>query len=160
MYAQLLLNIAIAFLWMQFSDQWSTLNFLMGYLVGLGLLFLMRRFFTAAFYLKRLWAVLKLTGLFFKELLFSSVFVIRQVVSPKITFEGGIFALATRLRSDWEITVLALLITLTPGSVVFQVSPDNSTLYIHAMDIKQAKETVIRVAQGFEELILEVARDV
>jgi multicomponent Na+:H+ antiporter subunit E len=40
-----------------------------------------------------------------------------------------------RARTDAEITVLANLISLTPGTLSLDVSPDRRVLYVHAMDL-------------------------
>ena len=71
----------------------------------------------------------------------------------------GIFSLETHLDGDWEITALAMLITLTPGSVAMEVSPDGKILYVHAIDIPDAKRTVIKSINAFEKAIMEVTRD-
>lgn len=157
---QLLLNLFIALLWTLLNDEWSGLNFLIGYLIGLGLLFIMRRFFASPFYLKKLFAMCKLVVILIRELILSSVFVIRQVLSPRMTFIPGVFSLETELEGEWEITVLALLLTLTPGSTVMEVSADGRILYIHAMDVPDAKLTVTKASRAFEKTIMEVTRDV
>ena len=157
---QLLLNIFIAFLWMLLNDEWSSLDFFIGYIIGLGLIFIMRRFFPTPYYLKKLWALVKFVVVVSRELILSSIFVIRLVVSPRLTFTPGIFSLETELEGDWEITVLSLLITLTPGSVVMEVSPDGKILYVHAIDIPDVKNTVIKSIHAFEKAIMGVTRNV
>ncbi|HHU85880.1 MAG: Na+/H+ antiporter subunit E [Pelotomaculaceae bacterium] len=156
---QLVLNISIAFLWMLLNDQWSSMNFLSGYIIGLALIFIMRRFFPTPFYLKKLLAMVKLLLVFLEELILSSIFVIQKVINPKMDFAPGIFSLETHMEGDWEITALAMLITLTPGSVAMEVSPDGKILYVHAIDIPDAKRTVIKSINAFEKAIMEVTRD-
>lgn len=157
---QLLINIFIAFLWMLLNDDWSSLTFISGYLVGICIVFGMRRFFPTTFYLVKLWAMVKLLYVIIRELISSSIYVMKHIVSPRLNFRPGIFPLKTKLKGDWEITVLSLLICLTPGSVVLEVSPDGKVLYIHAMDIPDAKKTVIKSIKAFEKAIMEVTRDV
>lgn len=145
---------------MLLNDEWSYFTFTVGYMIGLSLIFLMRRFFPTSFYLKRIFATVKFLIVVMRELISSSVFVIRLVLNPRIIFVPGIFKLETVLESDWEVTILSLLITLTPGSVVLQVSPDGKTLYIHAMDMPSVTSTVIKSIHAFEEAIMGVTRDV
>jgi multicomponent Na+:H+ antiporter subunit E len=64
----------------------------------------------------------------------------------------------TSLESDLEVTLLSLLLTLTPGSVVMEVSHDNKVLYIHAMDIPELSDLVLRSRDRFEEAIKKVTR--
>ncbi len=54
MLAQLLLNIFIAFLWMLLIDEdhINASTFFAGFLVGIGIIFLMHRFFGTGFYLQ------------------------------------------------------------------------------------------------------------
>ena len=70
----------------------------------------------------------------------------------------GIFALETELEKDWEITILSNLITLTPGTCVLEVSDDNKTLYIHAMDIDDVEQAKLDIKNTFEKAIKEVSR--
>ncbi|GAF21788.1 MULTISPECIES: Na+/H+ antiporter subunit E [Shouchella] len=160
MFGQLLLNILIAFLWVLLQDEdtfeFSTL--FAGFLVGLGIIYVMRRFFFKEFYLKRAYSGLKLLLIFNRELISSSVLIIRQILSPKLNFTPGIFTYETKLKGDWEITALSLLIMLTPGSVVVEISPSNNVFYIHAMDVPESKNAVLRALTKFEKAIMEVTR--
>ncbi|MGE4273748.1 MAG: Na+/H+ antiporter subunit E [Desulfitobacterium sp.] len=157
---QLLLNGFTAFLWMLFRDTWSVADFFMGYLVGLALIFIMKRFFKAPFYLIKLWAMVKFLYVAIREIISSSIFVLKLVIKPRMEFKPGIFALHTQLEGDGEVTLLSLLITLTPGSVVLEVSPDGKILYIHAMDLANVKDTVLKSIHALEKAIMEVTRDV
>ncbi|MCL1698549.1 MULTISPECIES: Na+/H+ antiporter subunit E [unclassified Lysinibacillus] len=157
---QFILNLFIATLWLLLQDevipQFST--FLMGFIVGIGILYAMHRFYGTQFYLRRVFSIIKLLWLFNWELLLSSYSVLRQITTPKLNITPGIFTYKTALKGDWEITALALLLTLTPGSVVMEVSEEGDMFYIHAMDIEQSKEAVIRSIGKFEQAIMEVTR--
>ena len=160
MLAQFLLNLFIATLWLLLKDepkaQFST--FFAGFLIGIFILYAMHRFFGNQFYLTRLWKIFKLFFLFIKELILSSYAVVKQVLQPKMNITPGIFTYRTQLKGDGEITALALLLTLTPGSVVMEVSESGDTFYIHAMDMEQTKKEVIRSIGKFERAIMEVTR--
>ena len=157
---QILINIFIAFLWTLLTDEWSSLTFLGGYLIGMGVVFILRRFFPTPFYLKKVLAMINFVYVLIREILASSVFIIRQVISPQLTFIPGIFSLKTKLKGNMELTIISLLITLTPGSVVMEVSPEDSVLYIHAMDLSDAKSMILKSIQSFEKAIMEVTRNV
>lgn len=157
---QFILNLFIATLWLLLQDevtpQFST--FLMGFVVGMGILYAMHRFYGNQFYMRRVFSIIKLLWLFNWELFLSSYSVLRQITTPKLNITPGIFTYKTVLEGDWEITALALLLTLTPGSVVMEVSEEGDVFYIHAMDIEQSKDAVIRSIGKFEQAIMEVTR--
>lgn len=158
MAGQFLLNLFIAFLYVLLKDEDTIYleTFLFGFLIGIFIIFMMRRFFGGRFYLHKLFAAFKLLLIFVSEILQSSVIVIRHILSPKINIEPGIFKYSTILRGDWQITTLALLLTLTPGSVVMEVTEDGTGFYIHAMDIKRYKGALETSLKRFEKAILEV----
>jgi len=118
----------------------------------------MRRFFKARLYTDRLWAVLKLTLLFIKELIKSNISVLLLVIRPKLNIHPMFFALPIDLEQDWEITLLSSLITLTPGTVVVHVSDDQRTLYIHAIDVDDVDDAIDSIKNSFEKAIKEVSR--
>jgi len=157
---QFILNLFIATLWLLLQDEITPqfTTFLMGFVVGIGILYAMHRFYGTQFYLRRVFSIIKLLWLFNWELLLSSYNVLKQITTPKLNITPGIFTYKTRLNGDWEITALALLLTLTPGSVVMEVSEEGDMFYIHAMDIEQSKDAVIRSIGKFEEAIMEVTR--
>lgn len=76
----------------------------------------------------------------------------------KTEYQTGYFAFKTELTKDWEITMLSLLITLTPGTLVMDISDDRTILYIHAMDIEDAEKAIFDIRESFEKAIQEVSR--
>lgn len=155
---QVLSNLFIAFLWMFLQDKWSFLSFITGYIVGLVILFSLRRFFPTSFYMRRFWAIIKLFFLFVRESIVSSIAIIREVIRPQVKVTPGIFKMETDLEGDLEITLLSLLLTLTPGSVVMEVSADQKELYLHALSLPQSKEAVFASQRVYEKAIKEVTR--
>jgi len=155
---QLLLNFFIATVWMFMSTSITASTFIVGYLIGLILIIMMRRFFKDRLYIWRLWATVKLTLIFFRELILSNISVLRLILQPKMDIEPMIFALPTDLKHDWEITLLSSLITLTPGTLVLYVSDDQKTLYIHAIDVDDVDEAIDSIKNSFEKAIKEVSR--
>ncbi|WNS45575.1 Na+/H+ antiporter subunit E [Paenibacillus sp. MMS20-IR301] len=155
---QILLNFMIAFLWMFLNNDWAASGFIVGYVLGIAVLFGLRRFFDGRLYLGRGWAVIKLAMLLLRELVVSSYVVVKAVLRPKLDIRPAILMYHTELEADWEVAVLITLLCLTPGSVVLEVSRDNRTLYIHAMDIKDAEQFRDNIRNTFERAILEVSR--
>ncbi|MCC3355738.1 Na+/H+ antiporter subunit E [Bacillus sp. REN16] len=158
MLLQLVLNIFIAVSWMFISNSYDFGAFFGGYLIGLFLIFILRRSFSHRFYLINLWAVIKLILIFFRELILSNYSIMKVVVNPKLDVKPGIFAMPTELKKDWEIMTLSNLITLTPGTLVVDISDDKKILYIHAMDIQDVDEAIDSIKNSFEKAIMEVSR--
>lgn len=155
---QIVLNVFLAFMWMFIKVSFDFSSFIKGYFFGLIIIFVFRRFFKSRFYLGNIYAAIKLTLIFLRELILSNIAVIKVVLKPKLDMRPGIFAYETVLTKDWEITILSSLITLTPGTLVVEVSDDNKILYIHAMDIDDVDEAKNSIRNSFEKAIMEVSR--
>lgn len=159
MAAQFLLNIFIAILWVLLKDEdvvtFQTL--LTGFIIGSFIIWLMRRFFGRSFYLQRAISIIKLLLIFLEEMFYSSIVVIKHILSPKLDLKPGIFSYKTPLKKDWEVTVLSILLTLTPGSVVMEVNETGDVIYIHAMDLTRYKDVLKRSLKRFEKAIMEVS---
>lgn len=155
---QIVINLIIAMMWMFLSESYSISSFITGYVLGILLLLIMRRFIPGRFYLERFVKIIQLILLFIKELIKSNIDIVKLVYTPKPDIEPGIFAYETELKSDWELTLLANLITLTPGTLSVAISNDNSTIYIHAMDIDDIDESIQSIKNTFEKAIMEVTR--
>ncbi len=155
---QILLNFFLAFVWMFLSVSFTSTTFIIGYLLGLLVIFAMRRFFPSRFYLVKVYAAISLFLLFMKELILSNIAVLKTILKPKLDIKPGIFALPTDLKSDWEITLLANLITLTPGTLVVDISYDNKILYIHSIDLPSVDDAIDDIKNTFEKAIKEVSR--
>ncbi|MBR7553364.1 Na+/H+ antiporter subunit E [Allobacillus sp. GCM10007491] len=155
---QIIFNLLIACLWMFLTESYTFVTFLIGYIIGIALLFLLRRFIPDAFYFKRVLLLFKLILLFLKELIVSTWQIAKLVYKPKLNVQPGIFALPTDLRTNWEITLLANLISLTPGTLSVSISEDHTKIFIHAMDMPDIEKEIEGIKETFEKAIMEVTR--
>jgi multicomponent Na+:H+ antiporter subunit E len=155
---QLLLNLLIGVIWMFLSESYSFASFLVGFVIGAALLFLLNRFIPDSFYFKQVKAIIYLIFLFIKELILANIEVLKWVYKPKLNFQPGIIALPIDVKKNWEITLLANLITLTPGTLSVDVSRDQRYIYIHAIDLPDVNQTIVGIKDSFEKAIREVTR--
>jgi multicomponent Na+:H+ antiporter subunit E len=70
----------------------------------------------------------------------------------------GVVALPLEAKTDGEITLLAGLITLTPGTLSLDVSADRKFLYVHSMYIDDPEREKERLKRRFEKRLLEMLR--
>ena len=84
---------------------------------------------------RRLWRVLVLAVVFLRELVVSALQVARYTVQPTLQIRPAIVKYPLDVQTPREITVLANLISLTPGTLSLDVSPDSEHLYVHAISV-------------------------
>ncbi|TYC56480.1 Na+/H+ antiporter subunit E [Rhodobacterales bacterium] len=153
-----LINILMALAWGAVTGNFSEINLAFGFVLGFGVLFLIREQVGTSAYFKRISKVFGLAVLFVYELVLSAWRVAMIVLQPKIELQPGIIAFPLTVDRDFEITMLANLITLTPGTLSVDVSEDRKTLYVHCIDVPDPQATIDDIKNGFERKILEVFR--
>ncbi|SOE17501.1 multicomponent Na+:H+ antiporter subunit E [Hoeflea halophila] len=153
-----LVNLLLALSWSAVTGSFSFLNFAFGFLLAIFALSLIREQVGSVGYFSRARRVLSLLVLFVYELVLSAWRVAVMVLSPNMNLKPGIFAYPLRVDRDFEITMLANLITLTPGTLSVDVSDDRRILYVHAIDASDPEAARRDIAEGFERKIMEAFR--
>jgi multicomponent Na+:H+ antiporter subunit E len=153
---QILLNIGLALIWMLLRNEYTMVEFTIGYIVGIALLYVLRRFLYFDFYFRRVIALFKLLILFTYKLVLSNIDVTIIVLSPKMNIKPGIIAVPTKLKTDWEVTLLANLISLTPGTLTMNFSENGRTLYVHSIHVPDKEKAIREIRESFERAIMEV----
>jgi multicomponent Na+:H+ antiporter subunit E len=151
-------NLLLAIVWVAVTGSASLHNLFFGFVLGAIALSVVREPYGGRGYLRRCRSVLLLVLLFLKELALSAWKVTMTVLSPDMNLKPGIFAFPLTVDRDFEITLLANLITLTPGTLSVDVSNDRKTLYVHALDCSDPQATRRDIAEGFERRIMEAFR--
>jgi multicomponent Na+:H+ antiporter subunit E len=154
----LLINLLLMLAWGAMTGSFSELNLVFGFLLGFGAIWLIREQAGSSGYFGRVARVLSLFLLFLKELAMSAIRVAILVLQPKMDMKPGIFAFPLTVDRDFEIALLANLITLTPGTLSVDASEDRKYLFVHAIDCSDIAAGKEDIANGFERKIMEAFR--
>jgi multicomponent Na+:H+ antiporter subunit E len=128
-----LINIILAILWMALTTKFSGSSLLVGFIIGFLILAFCSRVFVKQAYAKKFWYILVFMVFILYELIESSLKVAMHVLKPTLSVRPGVIALPLDCETDLEITLLANLISLTPGTLTLDVSSDKKTLFVHTM---------------------------
>ena len=153
-----LLLFVITLVWAAVTGTFSLLNLLLGIGVASLATLLIRERIDRPHVARRAWLIVTLAALFLYELALSATRVAFLVLTPdlKKRMAPAIIAYPLTVKSDAEITLLANLITLTPGTLSVDVAPDRSVLYLHALEMRDREATIASIRDGFEAKIIEV----
>ncbi len=153
-----LFNLLLALAWTAITGYFYPGNFIFGFILAFMILRSVQERGASSRYFQKVASVTRFIGFFAKELIKANLRVAYDVMTPKHHMRPGVVAIPLDVRTDAEITLLANLITLTPGTLSLDVSSDRKTLYIHAMYIKDTEETRRSVKEGFERRVMEIFR--
>jgi multicomponent Na+:H+ antiporter subunit E len=154
------LTIVLALGWCAATASFSLLNLLFGAaLAGVALYLVRDRVGGTGFWVRGI-RVSALVWLFIKELMLSAFRVGLLVASPnmKQQLRPEIIPYPLNVKSDAEITLLANLITLTPGTLSVDVSEDRATLYVHALRVTDRDALIKEIRTGFETAVARAFR--
>lgn len=155
-------NLLLALSWIVLTGVYEPQNLALGLVIGYLMLWLLavRGFINYSGYVGRVKQVISFLIFFLKELLVANIFMAIESLRPISTVKPGIIGVPLKAKTDAEITLLASLISLTPGSLSMDVSSDRSTLYVHVMylDRMDAKGVKRSIQEGFEKRVLEILR--
>lgn len=155
---QFLMNLLLSFIWVALTGQLFYTNFLFGFLVGFFILWIMNRNQADKRYFTRIPKSIYFVFYFIYEMLLANIQVAYDVVTPKYFFTPGIISYKMNAKTDVEINLLSTVISLTPGTMVLDISDDNTTLYIHVMYLKDRDIFTEQIRNGFERKLLELLR--
>jgi len=151
-------HILLALIWVAMHGEFTLEHFVVGLGVGFLILVFTRRAIGAPNYTRKVGQVINLALFFLWELILANLRVAYNVVTPHHYMKPGVLGIPLEAHTDLEITVLASLISLTPGTLSLDVSTDRKTLYIHAMYIDEEDAVRRKIKDGFERRVLEVLR--
>lgn len=158
MRTQFLFHILLTFVWVALTGVFSGTNFFFGFVTNYIILWVIStqhgqsRYFTLTF------KIFGFLGFFLYELLKANLQVAYDVITPTFYMKPGIVKVPLDAKTDLEITLLANVISLTPGTLSLDVSSDRKWLYVHGMFVTDKEKFVRDIKEGFEKRLLAIMR--
>lgn len=151
MFGHLLLNVLLATIWCFLVEEFRASTFVVGYLIGAGVLFVLRRMMGEVVAFRKIRVFIKLAAVFLFEMVVANVQVAWWILRPRLRVQPAMIRLPIDLQSDAAITTLAGMISLTPGTISVDVAPDRKSLEVHCLnvpDIAAAKRSIKEMFEG------------
>lgn len=107
-------------------------------------------------YLRKMRQVASFAVFFVVELVKANLRVTRDVLSPKPPIAPGVVGIPLDLEGDAAISLFAIVMTLTPGTLALDVSEDRKMLYVHGMWVRDPDAFRREQKEGFERRVKEL----
>lgn len=151
-------NVTLALTWSAMTGYLSVANLAVGFVVGYLVLWWLAPAPNLQRYVHRLPRVLGFTVFYAKEVIGGALRVAWDVITPQAHRHTGIVAVPLDVRDDVSVTVLANLISFTPGTLSIDVTPDRRYLLVHAMFIDDVEAFKAKLKHEMERRVMEVLR--
>jgi multicomponent Na+:H+ antiporter subunit E len=150
-------NLFLAITWAALTETFTFANLVIGFFIGFFALWVAAPLFgERSQYFLRFYRAIKL-GLFFAYELFASSFRVSwNILRPGDHSNPAILKMPLDVKTDIEILLVTNLISLTPGTLSLDVSPDRRSLYVHAMFADDPDALIAELKSGMERRVMEV----
>ena len=151
------LNVLLAIVWAALWGSFTLVQLVAGFLVGFVTLWIAQPLFGGpnGYYL-RAYRIVRLILFFIYDLIMSSFQVAWDVLTPTDHSNPKILEMPLDVKSDIEILLVTNLISLTPGTLSLDVTPDRKTLIVHAMFADDPDAVIASLKSGMERMVKEV----
>jgi multicomponent Na+:H+ antiporter subunit E len=147
----------MAIVWVALTGDVSLGNVVFAVLLGMAVTHLARPLGTPPVFARfRPFAALRFGVFVAAEIFVANLRVAAAVLGPRRLISPAVVAVPLDLTRDDEITLLAGIINLTPGTLSLDVSPDRRTLLVHSMFTDSPDALRASIKNGYERRIKQV----
>jgi multicomponent Na+:H+ antiporter subunit E len=169
MFPYVVTNVLLALMWVLLNENVTRdtfiSSFVAGNIVAAIVQWIFRRiegpersFFLRALRPAKLGVLIKLIYNFTYELILSNIQVAKVVIQPRLNVQPALIRLPIELENDLSITMLANMITMTPGTITMDVAEDRKSLVVHCLNVTDIEGTKQTIRDKFELPLRELER--
>lgn len=158
MRGKFLANILLTIIWVFLTGSFAIVNFIFGFIISFLILWIISSRDEENKYVRLIPKLISFILFFLWEVVKANIQVAYEVITPTNNMKPGIVKIPLDAKTNIEITLLANLITLTPGTLSLDVSEDKKVLYVHSMYVNDKQEFIDDIKNGFERRLLSILR--
>lgn len=148
----------LTLVWVMLTGEFVFGNFILGFVLSYGILWLIEVHPERKRYFTRVPAIISFIFFFLWEILKANVQVAYDVITPRFFMRPGIVKYPMDAKTEMEITFLTNFISLTPGTLILDVSDDRKVVYIHVMYLEDKDAFISQIKNGLEKRLLDILR--
>ena len=153
-----ILNLFLAVGFSVIMGQLNLTGFFAGFVIGYLALWVTAPLYGPSRYFDRVIKLVKLGGTFVWLLVVSNFRVLWDVITPTHLSRPAVIGIPLDAESDFEIMLVANIISLTPGTLSLDVSDDRRILYVHVMFLDDVERVRREIKDKIEKRVLEALR--
>lgn len=149
-------SLTVFIFWLLMAEDYSPANLLMALLLAVLMPLIAARLEREFAQLGRMSKLLKLGALLLWDMLLANITVARQVLGAESKLHSDFIWVPLDLTNIHGISVLASVMTLTPGTVSAELSEDRKFLLVHCLNVDDPDALIADIKQRYEAPLREV----
>jgi len=142
--------------WLLLAAELSAAHILLALILAWVIPYLCRSFLYGIPPLRNPLAAVRLLLLVTYDIVLANIAVARLILGPSERLRPTFVEVPLALTQPMSISLLASIITMTPGTVSADLSEGNRTLLVHALDCDDPQSLVAEIKQRYEKPLLEI----
>jgi multicomponent K+:H+ antiporter subunit E len=151
-----LLSLTLLLLWLLLNNSVSAGDLVLGSVLGVFIPLYTKRFWPETATMRRPRVAIRLAAVVLWDILVANVRVSRLVLGPRGAIRPQFVRVPLDLDGDFGISVLASVISLTPGTVSAGLDQERRYLLVHALSEQDPAELVRAIKSRYEAPIKEI----
>ncbi|MGP0149824.1 Na+/H+ antiporter subunit E [Pseudomonas oryzihabitans] len=151
-----LLTMLLTIAWLLLNNTLSLGQLLLGLLLGWGIPLLCRDFLLRTPRLRRPGLLLRYMLVVLYDIVVANLHVARLVLGRPEALRPAFIEVPIDIEDEFLLTLLACVVSLTPGTVSSGLSGDRKTLLLHSLDVDDQDEVIRQVKTRYEAPLKEI----
>ncbi len=151
-----LLSLLLLLLWLLLNNSGAPGHLLLGTLLAVLIPFFSHRFWPEQVRLHRPLLLLRLVGRVLGDILVANFIVAKVVLGPSSGIRPAFVRVPLDIEGDLPVTLLASVISLTPGTLTADLDAQRRYLLVHALSEKDPQQLVQLIKRRYEAPIKEI----
>lgn len=152
-----LLTPILALIWMLLANEFSAGHAVLGLVLGWAIPIFTLRFWPEQTRIGQPLTLLRFIALVLYDILVANLIVAWLIISRRnASLRPAFVEIPLEVSSDLAISLLANTITLTPGTVSAELSPERDRLLVHALHVTDTEALVATIKSRYEAPLKEV----
>jgi multicomponent K+:H+ antiporter subunit E len=142
--------------WLMLNQSLHPAHWLLGALIGLVLPPAFASLTPRTTTLRRAGLALGLLGVFLKDIVVANLEVARRILGPESAIRPRFVWVPLGITNPQGVAVFAAMITMTPGTLSVDITPDRRWLLVHAFNVDDEAALIRDVQQRYEQPLREI----
>ncbi|MCF7983533.1 MAG: Na+/H+ antiporter subunit E [Thiohalocapsa sp.] len=150
-----ILSLMLLGLWLLLVNSVSPGHLLLGTLLAWLIPLYTARFWEAQMHIRKPLLLMRFFAIVLFDIVVANIAVARLLIGPMAEIRPGFIRMPLRLQGDVAISLLANIISLTPGTLSAFLSADRTALIIHGLQTDDPDAIIAEIRQRYEQPLLE-----
>ena len=150
------LSVMIFLVWIALNNASSRAHFILAIILAIGLPVLTQRFWPERSEKIKLLPAIQLFGIVLWDILIASIDVAKLVLGPLDRIKPAFVEIPLDMQDPFVGTLLASIVSLTPGTVSIDIDRSRWVLQVHALNVDDAEALIQSIKARYERPLKEI----